>query len=97
MKPAFLRPQAKADLRRIAQRSKREWGVVQAKSYVATINAAIARLQEMPESGVECSDLLAGCRRCNVGAHSIFYCPAIDRIDVIRILHQRMDAGRYLA
>lgn len=52
--------------------------------------------KDMPDLGVECTDLRAGYRRYGVGSHAIFYRLAPDRIEVVRILHQRMDAGRHL-
>jgi plasmid stabilization system protein ParE len=36
-------------------------------------------------------------REYGVGSHIVFYCRAPDRIEIVRILHQRMDAGRHLS
>ncbi len=96
MRRLFLRPAAKADLRQIAHYSKQEWGVARAKIYLASLANSLSRLKDMPDLGVECSDLRAGYRRYGVGSHAIFYRLAPDRIEVVRILHQRMDAGRHL-
>lgn len=96
MKPLFLRPSARADLRQIARDSKREWGVARAKIYLASLTASLSRLRDMPELGVECVDLRPGYRRYGVGSHAVFYRLTSDRIEVIRVLHQRMDAGRHL-
>lgn len=51
----------------------------------------------MPELGVGRSDLGSGYRSLGVGAHAIFCRVEHDRIEVIRILRQRMDTGTHLS
>jgi toxin ParE1/3/4 len=97
MRTLFLRPAAKSDLRQISRQSREHWGAAQAFSYISGITASLSRLTQMPELGVGRSDLGSGYRRLGVGAHAIFYRVEHDRIEVIRILHQRMDAGTHLS
>lgn len=97
MRTLFLRPAAKADLRRISRQSKERWGSTQAFAYLSEMTVSLSRLIQMPQLGVDRSDLGNGYRRLAVGAHAIFYRVEPDRIDVIRILHQRMDAGTHLS
>jgi toxin ParE1/3/4 len=97
MRTLFLRPAAKSDLRQISRQSRERWGAAQAFSYISGITTSLSRLPQMPELGVGRSDLGSGYRRLGVGAHAIFYRVEHDRIEVIRILHQRMDAGSHLS
>ena len=97
MRTLFFRPAAKSDLRQISRQSRERWGAAQAFSYVSGITASLSRLTQMPELGVGRSDLGSGDRRLGVGAHAIFYRVELDRIEVIRILHQRMDADTHLS
>jgi toxin ParE1/3/4 len=97
MRTLFLRPAAKSDLRQISRQSRERWGAAQAFSYISGITTSLSRLTQMPEPGVGRSDLGSGYRRLGVGAHAIFYRVKHDRIEVVRILHQRMDAGTHLS
>ena len=42
------------------------------------------------------SDVRPGYRRLNVEQHRIYYREVSDRIDIVRMLHARMDVDRHL-
>ena len=39
---------------------------------------------------------MPACRKVSVGRHVVFFRDTEDAIAVIRVLHQRMDAGRWV-
>ena len=82
---------AKQDLRLIGRYTQITWGREQRNTYLAKIDAAFQLLAMEPQLGKSCDDLLAGYRKYPVGKHLIFYRQSADRLEIIRILHQRMD------
>lgn len=87
---------ARSDLIDIWAETYRQWGADQADRYLDDLESALAGLTGNPGLGTDCSDLLRGARRLVTGRHLVFYEPDSDRIFVIRILHQSMDAPRHL-
>jgi toxin ParE1/3/4 len=50
-----------------------------------------------PTIGRACNDVRPGYRKDAVGSHTLYYrIGSDDVIDVVRVLHQRMDADRHL-
>jgi toxin ParE1/3/4 len=50
-----------------------------------------------PTIGRACNDVRPGYRKHAVGSHTLYYrIGSDDVIDVVRVLHQRMDADRHL-
>jgi toxin ParE1/3/4 len=82
---------AKQDLRAIGRYTQTTWGREQRNTYLAKIDAAFQLLAVEPQLGKSCDDLRAGYRKYPVGQHLIFYRQSADRLEIIRILHQRMD------
>ncbi len=94
MKPFALTRTALDDLRQIARFSERQWGVERRNRYLAQIDATFHALGENPELGAACDDIAPGYRKFPQGSHLIFYRSGrSSRIEVVRILHKRMDAG----
>lgn len=60
------------------------------------IRAAIERIADDPLRGRPCDDVRGGDRRFGVGSHLLFYVESSAGVDVIRILHQRMDPTLHL-
>jgi toxin ParE1/3/4 len=46
--------------------------------------------------GQECSDIRAGYNKISCGSHFLFYRHIADGIDIVRILHERMDFARHI-
>ena len=82
---------AKQDLRAIGRYTQTTWGRAQRNTYLAKIDAAFHLLSVEPQLGKSCDDLRAGYRKYPVGRHLIFYRQSADGLEIIRILHQRMD------
>ena len=58
---------------------------------------AIERIAKDPDRGHASDEIRTGYRRYATGSHLVFYVVAQDgQVDVIRILHQRMDPTRHM-
>jgi toxin ParE1/3/4 len=73
-----------------------KWGEVQADLYIDSLDEGISRLAENPELGTDCSHIRANYRRIHVGHHMIYYTAGHRKIDIIRVLHERMDPDKNL-
>lgn len=60
------------------------------------IRRAIEIVAEDPRRGRTCDDVRAGYRKYPAGSHFVFYRLVEGGIDVVRILHQRMDFEQHL-
>ena len=91
-----LSPRAQADIDEIWEYTANRWDVDQANRYILEIRRAIEVVASDPRRGRSCDHIRAGYRRYSAGAHVLFFRIIADRIDVMRILHQRMDFQRHL-
>jgi toxin ParE1/3/4 len=90
-----LSPLAEADLEEIWSYTVEAWSWEQAERYHAEMLDIFARLAAGQLSGRRI-DVREGYLKYPVGSHFVFYRLGPGGIEVIRILHQRMDASRYL-
>lgn len=86
-----LTPAAQHDLSSIWDFSQERWDAGQADVYLTEIRLAIERVAADARRGRACDEIRAGYRRYAVGSHLIFFVERGGGVDVIRILHQRMD------
>ena len=91
-----LTPAAQRDLSSIWDYTQERWDVHQAETYVDEIRVAVERIADDPRRGRACDEIREGYRRYSIGSHLLFYIARPDGVDVIRILHQRMDPARHL-
>jgi toxin ParE1/3/4 len=91
-----LSPRAQRDLEIIFDYTAGQWGVAQALRYLEIIETACADLAEAPHRAQACDTIRPGYRRRGVAQHVIYFRPTAYGIAIVRILHQRMDAGRHL-
>lgn len=91
-----LRPRARADLADIWSYTASQWGVDQAETYIRQIRSAVEAVAANPGLGKSCDEVRAGYRRYPAGMHLLFYKLSSEGVDVIRILHRRMDFERHL-
>lgn len=68
----------------------------QAESYIAETRAAIERVADDPRRRCACDEIRQGYRRYGIGSHLLSYVESAEGVDVVRILHQRMDPTRRL-
>lgn len=90
-----LTPAARRDLSSIWDYTTERWDLSQAETYIGELRVAIERVAEQPERGHACDEIRNGYRRYAVGSHLIFYIKSELGVDVIRILHQRMDPSSH--
>jgi toxin ParE1/3/4 len=90
-----LSPLAVTDLEEIWLYTARTWSQEQAGSCHAGLVSAFVGLAAGRKTGRP-ADIREGCFKYAVGSHLVFYRPTDAGIDVIRILHQRMDTNRHL-
>ncbi len=90
-----LTPAAVNDLEAIWIYSSNEWGQNQANTYIDELVRALTDLAENPGLAPACNHIRSGYRRLLVGRHHVYFKPCHHGIDVIRILHHRMDAPRH--
>lgn len=91
-----LTPAAQRDVSSIWDSTEEQWDVRQAETYTTEIREAIERIAADPQRGRACDEIREGYRRYSVGSHLLFYAEGADGMDVIRVLHQRMDPTRHL-
>ena len=93
MKQLRSTPAARRDLSEIWDYTAKLWGAARAESYVGEIGAALGRIAADPARGRTCDEIRHGYRRYGIGSHVVFYIETVDTIDVVRVVHQRMDPG----
>jgi toxin ParE1/3/4 len=91
-----LSPRAERDLEEIWAYSARRWSVEQADRYANDLIDMIERLAEEPQQGRSAEHVRRGYLKYPIGSHVIFYRRSTTGIDVIRILHQRMNIEAHL-
>lgn len=92
-----LRPKAIEDLEQIWHYTLNTWGNPQANTYIRQLSDGIHLLANEPDIGQNCDYIRPGYRKYPINRHVIFYrAIAVDEIEVVRILHERMDVNRHL-
>lgn len=89
-----ITPAAREDIRSINDYSRSTWGPVRARDYMGALHDKIKAVARGDLTGVKAEDVGPGLRRQVVGAHVIWFRVVGERLRVIRVLHQSMDAGR---
>jgi toxin ParE1/3/4 len=92
----LLSPRARADLDDIWNYSAQRWGTDQAEDYIRLVQKAIETVSEEPRRGRTCDEVRKGYRKYPVGSHVLIYRGGKAGIDIVRILHNRMDFERHL-
>jgi toxin ParE1/3/4 len=91
-----LTPAAQRDLSSIWDYTAQRWDVRQAEKYILEVRTAMERIAADPDRGRACEEIRAGYRRYGIGSHVLFYLERSEGVDIVRILHQRMDPMRHL-
>lgn len=88
---------AAADYDDILLYGTKTWGEEQADRYQAKIDHTIESLREFPELGRQRDDLCDRCRYLTVERHIVYYRIEQHTIEIVRILHERVDPTRHLS
>ena len=91
-----LTPAAERDLEKIWRYTQRTWGIEQAGRYIDTLNSAFAELAQHPQRAPACDHIRRGYRMAVIESHVIYFRIAVYGADIIRVLHERIDAPRRL-
>lgn len=86
------RPEAEEDLLEIWDYTSNRWGDEQADRYIDEIDTALNGLREYPLLSTDCSNIRRGYRRVAVGWHRVYFTASDEVVEVIRVLHPRMNA-----
>lgn len=96
MSEVILTPKAKADLSDIWDYTLAQWGVEQAEKYLRELWSVIKEQAGDITKSVDIGDVRKGYRKIRAGSHVIFFKVTNNGVDIVRILHQRMDFERHL-
>ncbi len=89
-----LSPAARADLGEIWEYTAGRWGETQAERYTRDLQAACEALGDGTERGRSAEDVRAGYRKLAVGSHVMYFRLRSGSVEIVRILHRRMDVAR---
>ncbi len=96
MRRVRLRAKAKNDLDRIWAFTSEYWGQTQATNYLEKIKHTFDLIASNPQIGQPREKILAGLQVFTVEKHMLCYLVDDHQIDVLRILHKRMDLEGHL-
>lgn len=91
MKEVVYSPQSQMDIDDIWDSTADRWNVEQADAYTEQIRNICLDLADGLVDGRNAEDIRSGYRKRAAGSHLIFYEESPEAIQVLRILHQRMD------
>lgn len=94
--PYIISKKAIADLDEIWYYTVEKWSAEQANRYYVLIFQEIDYICKRPLSGKSLNDIRKGYRVSKVKSHLVFYKVVNETIEIIRILHQRMDIETHL-
>jgi len=86
-----LSPEAIKDLLTIRANTQNKGGIQQAQKYIDALEIKCEKLARSPYIGRERPEIKPGYRSITEGKHVIFYRVGDSGIDILRILHGRMD------
>jgi len=87
---------ARSQLDQIAKYTEETWGAVQCERYLATLMNAIDSIAETPHLGRSRNEVRRGTWSWRVESHVIYYDYDDTKVEIIGILHGRMDPLRHL-
>ena len=92
----ILSSRADSDLEEIWDYTDRTWGRIQAHTYLTQLESRMIALAHHPTAGRKRYDLPGTPMSYHEGRHIIFYRPASEGIEVLRVLHDAMDFLKHL-
>jgi toxin ParE1/3/4 len=92
-----LSPRAQRDVEDIWDYTADHWNVRQAETYIRQIKHAVETVAAEPKNARACNDIRPGYWKYPAGSHVLFFRLTDDgSIEVVRILHSKMDFERHL-
>jgi len=96
VKPLVISAAARADLEDIGRHTERERGGAARRRYLSGIREHFTLLHATPGVGTPRDDIRPGYRSVVAGRHVVYYRETPDVIEIVRVLHERMDMHRRL-
>ena len=87
---------ARDDLLSIGRYTRKQWGKTQQIRYLTQLDNAFLDLADKLDIGHACDEIRKGYFKYGVGKHMIFYRHTKGQIEIVRILHGRMDIEQHL-
>ena len=91
----ILSTNAQESLYDIKSYSKEHFGEQQTKIYIENIYKRMRKVAKNPKIGKKRDDILDGYYSIIAGSHIIYYTIKDTHIDIVDVLHQRMEPLRY--
>lgn len=91
----LLSPRAQKDLDEIWDYTAARWGIEQAEIYIRQLWRDIRAVAVRPSIGRACPEVRKDYYRHPSGSHVLFYRRIPGGIDIVRILHARMDFAQH--
>ena len=95
--PLKLSPKAHADLDAIWNYTVQQWNVEQAEIYLASLGKTMRLIADNPGLGTKIDQVKSGYLKFPAASHLLIYKSTPTAIEVIRILHKRMDVESQIA
>lgn len=96
MRRIRYRPRAKRDIDQIWSYTIETFGQVKAIEYVRSLQAALLLVEANPSLARDAHIGRPGLKRYRSGSHVLFFHLEDTYVDVVRILHERMDFSRHV-
>jgi len=87
---------ARDDLLRIGRFTEHRWGTAKRNHYLKQLDEAFELISENESIGMVCDETSSGYRKFPEASHVIYY-RVTDMVEIIRILHERMDPDSLLS
>lgn len=97
MHEVLVLPSAQADLDDIATYTKEQWGRDQARRYLSSLQSDITCLNRFPRMHPAHQSRHGSFRKMSSGEHLVFFLVSETTVEVVRVLHNRMDVEEALA
>ncbi|HLW70030.1 MAG TPA: type II toxin-antitoxin system RelE/ParE family toxin [Candidatus Binataceae bacterium] len=92
----ILSPRAQRDIDEIWDYTAKRWGVDQAEIYTRQLGHDVEAVAAQPAIGRACPELRTGYYRFPSGGHVLFYRRIEGGIEIVRVLHARMDFAQHI-
>ena len=92
-----ITPLARQDLKGIGRHTQERWGVAQRDTYLQDLATLFGRLGDGTVLGRRRDEIREGLLAQPCGRHVVFFRRDVDgNVEVLRVLHERMDFRRHL-
>jgi toxin ParE1/3/4 len=91
-----IRRRALTDLDDIRDYTRETWGASQTRGYIAELRRSFVTAAAHPARYPLIKGRTDGLRRIRSGSHIVIFAASSERVEIVRILHERMDIDTQL-